>query len=59
MAAEVYRRRLHWTLPMGATAALSGMLVHGLVDAAVWGNKVAFMQERGLLPVAAGCDGPD
>ena len=39
--AEVYRRRLHWTLALGAAAALGGMLAHGLVDAALWGNKMA------------------
>jgi putative inorganic carbon (HCO3(-)) transporter len=42
-ATSVYRTRLHWTLALGAAAALSGMLVHGLVDAALWGNKVAFL----------------
>ena len=41
--AEVYRRRLHWTLALGATAALAAMFVHGLVDAALWGNKMAFL----------------
>jgi O-antigen ligase len=40
--AEVYRRRLYWTLAAGAAAGLGGMLVHGLVDVALWGNKVAF-----------------
>jgi putative inorganic carbon (HCO3(-)) transporter len=40
---SVYRTRLHWTLALGAAAALAGMLVHGLVDAALWGNKVAFL----------------
>ena len=39
--AEVYRRRLHWTLALGAAAGLAAMLVHGLVDAALWGNKLA------------------
>jgi putative inorganic carbon (HCO3(-)) transporter len=42
-AADVYRTRLHWTLALGAAAALAGVLVHGLVDAALWGNKVAFL----------------
>jgi putative inorganic carbon (HCO3(-)) transporter len=42
-AVNVYRTRLHWTLALGAAAALAGMLVHGLVDAALWGNKVAFL----------------
>lgn len=41
--AEVYRRRLHWTLALGVTAALAAMFVHGLVDAALWGNKMAFL----------------
>lgn len=40
---EVYRRRLIWTLALGASSALAGMLVHGLVDAALWGNKMAFL----------------
>lgn len=43
LAAVVHRRRLHWTLAIGAAAALFAVLVHGLVDAALWGNKVAFM----------------
>jgi hypothetical protein len=42
-AASVYRTRLHRTLALGAATALAGMLVHGLVDAALWGNKVAFL----------------
>lgn len=41
--AEVYRRRLHWTLAAGAAAAATALLVHGLVDAALWGNKAAFL----------------
>jgi putative inorganic carbon (HCO3(-)) transporter len=42
-AAGVYRTRLHWTLGLGAAAALAGVLMHGLVDAALWGNKIAFL----------------
>jgi putative inorganic carbon (HCO3(-)) transporter len=38
-----YRRRLHWTMALGTAAAVTGVLVHGLVDAALWGNKVAFL----------------
>lgn len=31
------------TLTAGATAALAGLLIHGLVDAAAWGVKLAFI----------------
>ena len=40
-AAAVHRLRLHWTLAVGCSGALAGLLVHGLVDAALWGNKAA------------------
>ncbi|MFN8468698.1 MAG: O-antigen ligase family protein [Caldilineaceae bacterium] len=42
-AADVYRLRLHWTLAVGSAAALAALLAHGLVDAALWGDKVAFL----------------
>lgn len=42
-AAEVYRLRLRWTLAAGSAAALAGLQIHGLVDAAQWGNKTAFL----------------
>jgi hypothetical protein len=42
-ATYVYRRRLHWSLAAGSAAGLAALLVHGLVDAAVWGNKAAFL----------------
>ena len=35
----VHRLRLHWTLAVGSAGALVALLVHGLVDAALWGNK--------------------
>ena len=38
---EVHRLRLHWTLAVGSAGALAALLVHGLVDAALWGNKAA------------------
>ncbi len=38
---EVHRLRLHWTLAVGSAGALVALLVHGLVDAALWGNKAA------------------
>jgi O-antigen ligase len=42
-ATAVYRRRLEWTLAVGSAAALAAILVHGLVDAALWGNKAAVL----------------
>jgi putative inorganic carbon (HCO3(-)) transporter len=42
-AGAPHRHRLHWTLALGTAAALTAFLVHGLVDAALWGNKVAFL----------------
>ena len=41
--AKAHRLRLHWTLAAGAAAALAAVMVHGLLDAALWGNKVAFV----------------
>ena len=38
---DIHRLRLHWTLAMGSAGALAALLVHGLVDAALWGNKAA------------------
>lgn len=35
---------LRWSLSIGATSSLTGMLVHGLFDATLWGTKVAFVQ---------------
>ena len=40
---EERRRTLHWALAAGSLAALVGMLVHGVVDATLWGNKLAFL----------------
>lgn len=37
-----YRLRLHWSLAAGCAASLAGLLVHGQIDAALWGNKAAF-----------------
>lgn len=34
---------LRWALAAGLFAALTGMLVHGLVDAVTWGTKLAFI----------------
>lgn len=34
---------LTWALAAGVIASLSAMLLHGLVDAAVWGTKLAFL----------------
>jgi len=35
--------QLHRTLAIGATGSLVAMLVHGLLDAVIWGTKLAFM----------------
>lgn len=34
---------LHWALAVGALGGLVAMLIHGLLDAATWGNKLAFI----------------
>lgn len=40
---DVHRRRLRWALAAGSLASLVALCVHGLVDAALWGNKLAFL----------------
>jgi putative inorganic carbon (HCO3(-)) transporter len=35
--------RLHWALAAGVLGGLAAMLVHGLLDAALWGTKLAFL----------------
>jgi len=37
------RTALRWALAVGAFGALSGIFVHGLFDAAMWGTRVAFL----------------
>ncbi len=44
--AEVYARRsasLRWALAAGLCATLTGMVIHGLVDAVTWNTKLAFI----------------
>lgn len=36
-------RNLRWCLAAGAAAALTAMLIHGLLDAPLWGTKLAFL----------------
>jgi len=46
MLAQVLRRReqaLAWVLAAGTTAGLVALFVHGLVDAALWGSRPAFL----------------
>lgn len=46
LLARVLRRRqaaLPWVLAAGAAGSLGVMLVHGVVDAALWGSKPAFL----------------
>lgn len=46
MIVTLLRRReqpLSWCLTAGAAGALAGLLLHGLVDAVTWGNKLAFL----------------
>jgi putative inorganic carbon (hco3(-)) transporter len=46
MLGQLLRRRnaaLTWVLSAGALGALIAMLVHGLVDAPLWGSKIAFL----------------
>lgn len=46
MLAPLLRRRdrsLSWAVAVGAFGSLVAMLVHGLVDAVTWGNKLAFL----------------
>lgn len=40
---EQRQRFLAWAVAAGCLAAVSGMLVHGLVDAVTWGTKLAFI----------------
>lgn len=40
---DTMRRGLCWSLAAGAAAALTAMLVHGLVDTPLWGMKLAFL----------------
>jgi O-antigen ligase len=37
------RNRLHWSLATGALGSLVALLVHGLLDAPMWGTKIAFL----------------
>ncbi|MCB0131226.1 MAG: O-antigen ligase family protein [Caldilineaceae bacterium] len=41
--AQAERHVLTWTLAAGVTAAMTSMLVHGLVDAVTWGTKLTFI----------------
>ena len=46
MLIALLRRReqsLAWCLAAGAAGSLVGILLHGLVDAVTWGNKLAFL----------------
>ena len=46
LLAPLLRQRdlgLSWTVAAGAFGALVAMLLHGLVDAITWGNKLAFL----------------
>lgn len=46
MVVTLLRRReqpLTWCLAAGAAGSLAGLLLHGLVDAVTWGNKLAFL----------------
>ncbi|MBW7881342.1 MAG: O-antigen ligase family protein [Caldilineaceae bacterium] len=42
-AVTLARRGQRWALGAGATAALAAMLAHGVVDAVLWGTKLAFV----------------
>ena len=37
------RRALRWSLALGCVGSLVAYLIHGLTDAALWGNKPAFL----------------
>jgi putative inorganic carbon (HCO3(-)) transporter len=37
------RNSLYWTLAAGSLASLVAILTHGMLDAALWGTKLAFM----------------
>ena len=37
------RRALRWSLALGCLGSLVAYLIHGLTDAALWGNKPAFL----------------
>lgn len=57
---------LRWSLSIGATGSLVGLLVHGIFDAVLWGTKVAFVSwllfalitllHMQLVEEASGCE---